>query len=358
MNLRLPALLAFAALVPACGKKGGEAALSVSAEKQAAEAPAPAVDARVDALARAALGCKTYDASFDSSCPGMKAWSDAREGFAEGKEDASLVAMVGDPDEKMRYLGAYKLNQYGKGFKSEARLAGAVVAAAEKEKSKFCGYELGAAVGHIQVHETGTFDRVKAMVKRHDVPDLRRGIVSNLLFNNQDYDPAFELIREAVKDGDKSVAQQALSAFWTGGTRRGDATCKVYAENIETPNEELAAEASNYLAWFGQCSSHYDELIDSLEKRVKAGAVGSSSFLSAARHVCEDVKSTDKQKKRAAEIGRTVAGKKDLKPWVRSTALDTVMKCDAAGGRAFVGKFKKDPEKVVADKASELLGKK
>src|SRR5262249_4327301 len=154
----------------------------------------------IDALARAVLPCKSYDASFDSSCPGMKAWSDARDDFNEGKADAPLVAMTGDANEKVRYLGAYKLNQYGKVFMTDKALAEALVTAAEKEKSKFAGYELGAAVGRIQVRATGTFDRVKATVKKHDVSELRRGIVSNLLFNNQDDDPVYQLVREAVKD--------------------------------------------------------------------------------------------------------------------------------------------------------------
>jgi hypothetical protein len=352
---RLRPLLAVLALASACGKKGGEGAAAASAS---ASADKP-VAAEVDALARAVLGCKAFGATFDASCPAMKAWSDAKDPFSEGRADAALVAMLGHPDEKLRYLGAYKLNQQGKAFKTDPKLAEAVVAAAEREKSNFCGYELGASVGHVLVGETRTFDRVGAMVRKHPVPDLRRGIVANLLFYNQDYDPAFELVRETVKDGDKAVAQQALGAFWTGSTRRGEQTCPIYAENLENPNEDLASEANNYLAWFGQCSSRYDDLLASLEKRVKAGRVGSSSYLTAARHVCEDTKSSDKQKKRAAEIGRAVAGKGDFQPWIRVTALDTVMKCDpGSGGSAFVAKLKSDPEKAVADKATELLGAK
>jgi hypothetical protein len=349
-RLRLAPLLALLALASACGKKGGDGAAAASASAAAGTA----VAAEIDALARGVLGCKALGATFDPGCPGMRAWNDAREPFAEGKADGALVAMLGDPDDKMRYLGAYKLDQQGRAFKTDPRLAEAVVAAAEKEKSSFCGYELGAAVGHILVGETRTFDRVKAMVQKHAVAELRRGIVANLLFNNPDYDPAFDLVREAVKDGDKAVAEQALAAFWTGSTRRGEATCKIYAENMENPNEELAAEANNYLAWFKQCSARYDDLCDSLEKRVKAGRVGSSSYLKAARHVCEDDKASDKQKKRAAEIGRTVA-KGAFQPWVRVTALDTVMKCDPGGGRAFVASLKGDREKAVADKAGELV---
>ena len=337
------------------GHGGAGAAPTASARRSAPGA----VDPKIDALARAVLACKTYDQSFDLACPAMKAWNDAKDDFNEGKADASLVAMLADPDEKIRYLGAYKLNQYGKAYATDKALAGAVVAAAEKETSKFAGYEVGAAVGRVLVRETGTFDRVKALVKKHELAEVRRGILSTLLFNNQDHEPVYNLVRDAVKDSDKSVAQQALSSFWVGGGKKMDATCQLYVDHLENPNDDLAASANNYLSWYKRCATKYDALLDSLERRVKAGSVTSISYVMAARHVCEDVKATDGQRKRGAAIGRAVARKKDGKSWIRSAALDTVMKCDAGdGGRAFVGTFAKDPEKSLADKAAELLAKK
>ena len=364
MDLRFPVVLALTTLTAACGHKNGDAAPADSgspAASAAKPAAASAVDPKIAAMAKAAVACKAYDSSFDSSCPAMKAWSDAKDDFNEGKADASLVAMLGDGDEKVRYLGAYKLNQYGKAFKTDKALAERVIAAAEKEKSKFTGFELGSTVGRVLVRETGTFDRVKAMAKKHDVPDVRRGILSQLLFSNQDYDPVYGLVRDTIKDPDKAVASQALSAFWVGGSRKSDDTCQIYVDNIDNPDDNLASEASNALSWCGRCAPKYDALIASLEKRVKAGpgAVASPSYATAARHVCEDAKATDAQKKKAAEIGRGIAGKKDFKAWVRTSALETVVKCDTGnGGRSFVGKFKGDAEKSVADKAKELLAKK
>jgi hypothetical protein len=361
MRLRLPTFLAFVTLAAACGNKEGDAKPAASGSASAANsaAAAPAVDPKISALAHAVLPCKAYDSSFDSDCPAMKAWRDAKDDFAEGKADASLVAMLGDTDDKIRYLGADKLNQYGKAFKNDKALAGAVVTAAEKEKSKFAGYELGRTVGNILVRETGTFDRVKAMVQKHEVPDLRRGILANLLFNNQDYDPVYNLTRDTTKDADANVAQVALGAFWVGGQRKAEATCQIYFDNLSNSRDPMAEEAANNLAWYGHCSSKYDGLLDSLEKRAKANTITSLMYASSARHLCEDTKATDKQRKRALEFGRDISQKKEIKGWIRASALETVMKCDPGnGGRSFVGKFKKDPEKSVADKANELLGKK
>jgi hypothetical protein len=355
-------LVAVVALaLPACGNKGGgdKPAGSATATGSAAAA-APAVDPKIMTMAKAAAACKSWESGgFDSSCADFKAWSEAKDDFNEGKADASLVAMLADADEKIRYLGAYKLNQYGKGFKTDKTMASAVVAAAEKEKARFCGYELGATVGRVAVRDTGTFDRVQAMVKKHDIPDLRRGILANLLYNNGDFDPVYGLTKATVKDADKSVAMSALGAFWTGGSRKADETCQLYFDNINNANDDLAAEATNALAWWGRCSAKFDGLLDSLDKRVKANTVTSASYASATRHLCEDQKASDAQKKRSAGLARKMAERKENKAWVRSSALEAVVKCDPGnGGRSFVGKFKKDPEKSVADKANELLAKK
>jgi hypothetical protein len=358
MKLRLPNLLAFVTLVAACGSKEGDAKPAASGSASSA-ASAPAVDPKISALAHAVLPCKAYDSNFDSDCPAMKAWRDAKDDFDEGKADTSLVTMLADADDKIRYLAADKLNQYGKAFKNDKALAGAVVTAAEKEKSKFAGYELGRTVGNILVRETGTFDRVKAMVAKHEVPDLRRGILANLLFNNQDNDAVYNLTRDTIKDSDANVAQVALGAFWIGGQRKVEATCQIYYDNLSNPRDPMAEEAANSLSWYAHCASKYDGLLDSLEKRVKANTVTSLMYASSARHICEDTKATDKQRKRALEVGHDMSQKKEIKGWIRANALETVMKCDPGnGGRSFVGKFKKDSDKSVADKANELLGKK
>jgi hypothetical protein len=363
MNLRTPLVLALSTLAAACGNKEGDAKPSASGSAAATGSPAPApasaVDPRIDALAKAVLPCRSNDVSFDPDCPAWKAWRDAKDDFNEGKSDASLVAMLSDSDEKVRYLGAYKLSQSGRTFWSDKTMAAAVVAAAEKEKSKFVGYELGVTVGKIRVRDTGTFDRVKALVQKHDVPALRGGIVSSLFHNNADYEPAYNLLRDTVKDADKAVALAALGALGSMSSR-AEATCQLYLDNIDDANDDLAAAAASLLSFYGKCSSKYDALLDSLEKRVKTGpgAVQSMGYLSSARNVCEDAMSNDKQKKRAAELGRAVAGKKEFKAKIRSAALDTVIKCDTSGGRSFIGQFTKDPEKSVADRANELLAKK
>src|SRR5436305_916616 len=100
MNLQVPLFLAVATLT-ACGNKGDDAqpAASGSAAKAAASS---AVDPKIDALTRAVLACKSYDSGFDSSCPAMKAFSEAKDDFNEGKADTSLVALLGDGDEKIR----------------------------------------------------------------------------------------------------------------------------------------------------------------------------------------------------------------------------------------------------------------
>src|SRR5262249_53301578 len=156
----------------------------------------------------------------DSSCADYKAWNDQKDEFNEGKSDAALVGVLEDDSEKVRYLAAQKLNQWGKTYKTDKALAARVVVAAAAEKTKFAAYEVGAAAGRVRASDTGLYDKQAAIVKTHALPDLRRGFLNNFLFANTDNDKVFDLVRDTVKDHDKMVALAALQAFWVGGSRR------------------------------------------------------------------------------------------------------------------------------------------
>jgi hypothetical protein len=362
---RSPAALLLATLAAACshesappeGRDGGLPRAQSSSAPVAVRASASAVPSRIEALARAARECTAYESSIDSSCPAMRAWSEVKEGFDDPTAEASLTAMLADGDEKVRYLGAFKLRQSGSAYRSDRALAEPIVAAAEKEKSKLVAFELGSVVGHLRVRETFTFDRIAAIVKKHALREVRRGILDELLLGNPESDRVYELVREAVRDPDPSVASTALHSFWMGGSRKPKETCQLYADTEDDHDDDLAAEASNALSWSGRCESRYDTLLTSLERRAQAGASALTrpAFATAARHVCEDGKATDAQRQRAAKLGRSLAGNKDLTGSIRTGALETVLRCDGAGGRAFVGRFRGDADKAMADRAKELL---
>jgi hypothetical protein len=361
--LQIHALAAAAALTAACDHGGASDAGSSgsSSVPAAADGGVTLTSSAIDALARAVLTCSTLGTTFDATCPAMRAWTDARAGFEGGKADAELVALLADQDEKIRYLAALKLNQHGARFRVDRALAQAAVRAAAQEKSAFAGFEVGSAIGRIRVAETGTLASIVPLVKHAGAPAFRLGVLSEILHTNPEVGPVFELVKDAVKDADHTVALGALRAFWTGGASKPAATCDIYAENVDNADVEVAAEASNALSWYGKCASRYDVLLDSLERRVKTGpsALGVAPFMTAARHLCVDATSTAKQKQRAAQVGRTVAGKPEFKIWVRSTALDTVWACESStSARAFVTGFRSDSEKPLADKARELLVKK
>ncbi len=344
------------------GRDGGPAASSssVPAEPRASaqRSAAPAATPRIEALVRAAAACTAYETAIDSGCPAMVAWSMVKEGFDDPAAEASLVALLTSGDEKVRYLGAFKLKQTGTAYQGDRALAEPIVAAAEREKSKLVAFELGSVVGHVRVRETFTFDRIAAMVKKHPLRELRRGILDELLLNNQESDRVYALVREAVGDPEPAVALTALHSFWMGGSRKPEETCQLYEGHEDDRDDDLAAEASNALSWSGRCASRYDALLASLEQRAQegAGAVTRPAFASAVRHVCEDPRATEPQRRKAAQLGRSLAGNKDLAGSIRTVALETVLRCEGgAGGRAFVGRFQGDPDKAVGDRAKELV---
>src|SRR5262245_19851174 len=76
----------------------------------------PTVDPRVAELAKKVLACEYKPDAFSplSGCAAFDAWSKEDELFAEGKNDAALVAMLERGAEPERYLAAYKLDRSGK----------------------------------------------------------------------------------------------------------------------------------------------------------------------------------------------------------------------------------------------------
>jgi hypothetical protein len=123
-------------------------------------------DPAVVAIFKAAVACKVDESgSFDSDCPAMNEFDDSK--VFESKADVTLLNLIEDPDDKVRRLAFKKLAQRGdeQTFKDKVAV-GRILDAAEGEKTE-ANLEV---VGHIDVKETGTFDRVKKL-ERWRVPE-------------------------------------------------------------------------------------------------------------------------------------------------------------------------------------------
>ena len=171
-------MVALAAMSGPCGKKTSEEGptdgASASADGGAAGDP-------VVALARAAVAtCKVDDGgNIDTDCAAYKAL-DGSPLVASGAGDASLVLVLDDPSDVVRSLGYDQLRSHGQKVWTDKDLAGHLLSAVEKEPAggKVSFYNLGQAVGRINVKPTGTLERVKALAKTPKDPTFSQQLVA------------------------------------------------------------------------------------------------------------------------------------------------------------------------------------
>ncbi len=307
-------------------------------------------------LARKAIACRWEATAPSVDCQDAKTWREARDVFEGGRADAVLVGLLEDSDDRARHLGAWNLNVFGERYRSDKALAERVVLVAEREKSERVAAPLGAALSRIDVERTELFDRVRAIAMKHALLAFRTSLAATLAKNNLASLPAFTLTLDLVRDPEKDVRGAALGALWQCSSRRPEETCRAWRENIDrTDDDELASRACDYLTWAGACQSHYDALLDSEEKRFKSGRMNGAPFAKALGNLCEDVKANATQRGRATDLLKRMVEQKTTQKYVRSAALEGVMRCDAGGGKVFVQKFSEDDDPFVKERARELL---
>lgn len=317
-------------------------------------------DPNVVALATGARACPWDSPSppggLSQECPEALAWRDASQGLAQGQGDVTLVNMLEDGDERVRWLAASKLHAAGRRFRLEKPLADRVVTAGERETSLRVGAAIGLALADIDLDKTSTFDRIRAMGVKHALAPLRVALIANLAWRNPRSNGAYELTRAMVRDDDKDVRLAAIEAFWMGGGKRPDDTCQIWRDNLDNPlDEDVAAHASELLARFGRCQEQYGALLDSEEHRVKGAEVAKPEHASALGYLCQDPKASHDQMDRATTVLHRMAELRALDAFVRGAALAAMLECDPAGGRAYVKKFADDDQQQVKEIATALL---
>ena len=317
---------------------------------------APGGDPRVLELLRKALACKWEAAGPSEWCDDARAWREAREMFEGGRADGPLVTLLADVDDRVRLLAAQNLAVFGQRYRSDKVLAGGVVRAAEGEESARVAPYLGAALARIDVDKTELFDRVRAVAAKHALVALRVALVSALAQGSPGSTAVFTLTLDLLRDPEKEVRAAALGALWTAGSRHPEEACRAWRDHMDDgADDDIAARSCDYLTWAGNCQLHYDAMLDSEERRFKAGRTSKPLFAKALGNVCEDPKTTATQKARATELLRRVAEQKTSDRDVRGAALGDVMRCDSATGRAFVQRYVTDDDAHVRDRAVDLL---
>jgi hypothetical protein len=350
-------IVAASALVASagCKKSGGSADGGATGAAMGLEAAGN--DAAVVALAKKALTCKWNDYGFAYDCADMKAWNES-ELFKDGKNDATLVNLIEDAKEQVRFLGARKLASNGETYKRDKALAGRVIGAAERETSKAVANDLGSAVGGIKTDVTGLGEQAKGVFAKTKLQAVKTSLLGRLLFTNG---PAFYDWTKSIakSDPDPVVRKAAISAFWTGTPHdKYDDACSMWLGFASDKNDDVAGEAAYMAAFFpmdGGCKKQWNPLLDLLDAKAKGGGVKNSQQASALYYFYKQKDASAAQKARALAIAKSLAENKANSGSARGRAIEMVVEDDPRGGKAFAGKFVNDADFYVKSRAADLV---
>lgn len=348
-------LLAVVSLAVACSEKktDPEAAPREPVAKPAPkpDAPpakglgAPGNDPAVVALAKAAQACKPDGTRLEWNCDGYKAWRESPL-LKDGKADATMLNLLDDADEKVRFLGADRLAE---GATEDAAAAKRVLAAAQAETSTLVGDKLGKALGKIDGAKTGIAADVNKLLTDTKNDELRLGLITAGASNPSVADAILALANGST---DEKLRLAATTAFYNNTPAGKEAdVCKMWLANVDHENREIAGESAAACGRVGSCSANWDSLLDKIEAKVKKGAVSYHQLAAALQWMHDGSSSNAKQKARTLKLAKAIASNAKNDPFARSRMLEFLGPLD----KAFVKKFTKDKEPMVKDAAERAL---
>lgn len=356
-------MLVAAVATAACDKKKNEGA---EGKEQAKEEKAkkgmenPENDAKIVEQVKKVLECEWKKYGFSRKCEAFKAFKKS-EAFKGGKGDKTLINLLEDENEKVRWLAARGLKYHGKAYETDPKMAASVMTAMEKEKSEMVATMLAGTITDIRLKQTNLVDRFLKLAKGHDNKEVRERLIRSVLFRNRESKEIYELVKKMAKEAkDDDIRRAAVRAFWIGTPRDKTAeVCKLWLDIGQTDKNDKVAAISLRLAAQNpnsKCKDQYKTILDIVEKKAKAGKVDTSDLAYALKYVHGQKESTEAQKKRAVEIAKTLLDNKDNKGMARGAALRFLGKA-VPEGEKLANKYKDDKEFFVKNAAKRILKK-
>lgn len=355
--------IAIAVALSGCKKEGQEAA---GTAKEKAAKPEPTAkgmqakdnDPKVVAEVKKVLDCEWKRYGFSSKCEAYKAFRKS-DLIRRGAADVTLVNLIEDEDEKVRWLAARMLRSHGRKYRDDPKLAARVLGAAEAERNEVVAGKLGDAVASIDFVATKLEDRVLELAKSHPVEKLRAEVVNSMLFRNRKSSKIFEVVKEMARNEENAaVRRAAVRAFWIGTPRdKRNEICELWVGiGQEDKDPKIAGVALRLAAQYtnSQCKDHYDTILGHAEKLAKAGEVKSSDIPSALRYIHKQKDATDKQKKQALAVAKTLLENDKNKDMARGGAMRFLGK-EHPKGKDIAKKYLKDKAFFVKSAAKRAL---
>jgi hypothetical protein len=213
---------------------------------------------------------------------------------------------------------------------------------------------MGWRIAKIEVEPTHQLEPIIALVKERRHQNMVRKIIDGLLFTNTQSRGTYDFMQSMTHDSDVHRRYAAVTSFWTGGHLDTAATCKMWEEHLDDPDDDVAAISAQHLGWWSDCSANFDTLLSKVDKRLKASHSASQGFGIGLEKLCEDKQSRPAQRAKAAGIAKQLASSKDAPEFPRMEGLEAAVSCDPKNGKRFAARFTHDRSEWLAKKAKEL----
>ncbi|MEO7331980.1 MAG: hypothetical protein ABI193_25610, partial [Minicystis sp.] len=289
------------------------------------------------------------------SCEDYKTFAEL-PALKDGAADATLVALLDDPDTKIQSLAAHALRSDGRAYRIDTALAEKVVAKLEAGKGDDSLLEnLAQAAGAVDADKTKLGPRLLELAKKIAKPNVRASFISSGQFHNSDllYPVTAELARS---EPNEELRRAAIGSFWVGTpSDKHDEVCQLWVSIGSDPKtpENLASSALDYAAWNpSACDKQFEAIGKVLDKKLK-GKIEESSWVSAGSHLLGQDKLPKPLKKKVVGLLQTVANESKNNSMPRIYAMDGVVRGDPAAGKALVAKLSKDKDEYVKKHAIE-----
>lgn len=335
---------------PAASGSGGPAASSSAAAPSGLMAGA---DKAVVDEAKKVLTCPWEDGRPKWDCEANKTW-DKLPALEDGKADKTLVALLTDPEQKLRVIAAEALSSHGQTYREDKALVEPMLKMVEDGPDEDLTVTLARVVSRAKTDKLGLSDRIIAIMKSHKSKRVRTEVIRGAQFT--DSEKYFDTTMALAKDADETIKYEAMGAFWVGTpSGKEKEVCQLWADLTKDPVERVASEAG-YLAMFSSkgCTDQFDGILKDAAEKLK-GDVKNSSYTRWLEYFMLNSKASDKQKADAVKILKGVADNAKNNWIARNSALRGVTKGDPKGAKAYLGKFKTDKEDFVKKEAERLL---
>jgi hypothetical protein len=364
MAMRLALVLCLVGCSPASPPPPVVAATSsVSAPPPTVLPPAPprptvgldaaSSDAGYAKLIRAVASCNYNPAleDADTGCPPQKQLDDHQA------HDDTLFNALEDGDPLIRRVAVQRLRTRAEAYARDKARVERLLIAAEKQQPEVVDLRmLGRLVGQINVADTGTWSRVKALLEKGPQP-MRLGIVERALAANDANRDVYDHMVALTRDPAPEMRREAFRAFWVGGSHFQDDTCKLYAANFENADDEMAGLAlTNAAGFHGKCAALYDKVLAVVDRRLKERRINSGTFGYAISYLTDKASShpTDLQQKKAAAMARALVDDLAADPNARVACLEALHRLDPAATAPLLRKLKTDKSSLVIDAVMRL----